>query len=320
MWIFTPYGFFSAVTDRNNHNRLLIRTRARKDLDEFRKNYCRRLGPTIDSKQLGRGSDYPFRAFVGKKAFSNAMSRVIADMTYGNFKSSVKDNTRHNVYMDVWSTMSRAERNGKLDGSYRAPVSSRSLHDWDDTKVSDLAGAKQGNLFGTWDNKGRRRPPSSAPTHDELRDMGYTDEQIEDPFYVSGGDDRDKDDEDDEDDDFDDGSWDGDTYVYDPDARRFTVEPEPAPDEIDVQLDNLWSTASHIYDLWDDGEGEARDEMLADACRAYLRAYEESDPQDDLEEEEEPEEGAVGPQEALAFDSPEEVEAHLRKDKAEARR
>jgi hypothetical protein len=60
--------------------------------------------------------------------------------------------------------------------------------------------------------------------------------------------------------------------------------------------------------------------MLADACRAYLRAYEESDPQDDLEEEEEPEEGAVGPQEALAFESPEDAEAYLRKDKAEARR
>ncbi len=187
MWIFTPLGFFSVVTDRNNPNRLLVRTRARKDLDDFRSMYCRRMGPTIDRKKLGHGSDYPFRAFVGKKAFANAMTRVIKEMTYGNFKSSVKDNTRHGVYMDVWSTMSAAERAGKLNGTYKSPsYSSRGDGRWweEEDKVSSLTGSesmRQTSLFGTY------KGSNGVNTREELEDAGYSREQIEDPFYVDDG-------------------------------------------------------------------------------------------------------------------------------------
>jgi hypothetical protein len=289
MWIFTPFGFLSVVTDRDNHNRLLVRTRARKDLDDFRKNYCRRLGPTIDKKALGRGADYPFRAFVGKKAFANAMRRVIADMTYGNFKSSVKDNTRHNVYMSVWSTMSNAQRAGKLDGTYRAP-SYKSYASWDDdVKLGDLAGSgsgKQGDLFGTWKPKSSSTS-SSAPTNDELMSMGYTQEQIEDPFYVSGDRRADEEEDDFEDPDAPEAEgyyWNGDEYVHeddpDPDPTPSVVEVKP-PEPAAVQLDNLWAIATDVYGKWDEGEGPAENAMLAAACRDYLASLETGDDEAD---------------------------------------
>lgn len=118
MWIFTPFGFLSVVSDRNDPKKLLIRARARVDLENFKNLYCKRLGQIENSPR----ADYPFRARVGRVAFTYAMGRVIQDLLYPNFKSAVtakQGDVRHNVYMQVWSVMRDAETAGKLDGSLR---------------------------------------------------------------------------------------------------------------------------------------------------------------------------------------------------------
>jgi len=169
MWVFCSTAFLSAVTDRNNPNRLLIRARCRNDLDDFRKKYCKRMGPTIGRNELGHGSDYPFRAWCGKKAFANAMRKVIMDMMYANFKNEVTKEQgweRHNVYMDVWSTMSSAASQGKLDGTYKAPT------------------YKAGTQSGEWWNRGFE---DTGQSREDLLAMGYTPDQIEDPFFCSDG-------------------------------------------------------------------------------------------------------------------------------------
>ena len=118
MWIFTPFGFLSVVSDRNDPKKLLIRARARVDLENFKTLYCKRLGPIENSPR----ADYPFRARVGRVAFTYAMGRVIEDLLYPNFKSAVtakQGDVRHNVYMQVWTVMRDAETAGKLDGSLK---------------------------------------------------------------------------------------------------------------------------------------------------------------------------------------------------------
>jgi hypothetical protein len=89
---------------------VLVRARAKKDLEQFREKYCKRLGPIT----FLDWSDYPYRATVGRWAFAHAMFKISLDLTYTNFKSSVKDNKRHNVYMKVWTVMREAERNGDM--------------------------------------------------------------------------------------------------------------------------------------------------------------------------------------------------------------
>jgi len=116
VWIFTPFSFLSVVSDRNDPKKLLIRARARVDLENFKALYCKRLGPIENSPR----ADYPFRARIGRVAFTYAMGRVIDDLKYPNFKSAVtakQGSVRHDVYMRVWTVMRDAETEGKLDGS-----------------------------------------------------------------------------------------------------------------------------------------------------------------------------------------------------------
>jgi len=117
MWIFTPWAFLSVVAHRDKPNVCLVRARAKQDLVDFKKKYCRRLGKIWFNGK----ADYPWRSECGKKALANAMRRVVGDIDYTNFKNEVTRESghwRHDAYMDVWSDMRRAQSNGKLDGSY----------------------------------------------------------------------------------------------------------------------------------------------------------------------------------------------------------
>ena len=43
-----------------------------------------------------------------REVFKKAMEVAIDEIEYGNFKGSVKDPVRHNVYMRVWSVLADA--------------------------------------------------------------------------------------------------------------------------------------------------------------------------------------------------------------------
>jgi hypothetical protein len=138
MWIFTPIGFFSVVAHRDKPHTVLVRSRARRDLETFRNRYCKRLGKI---KYIA-WADYPYRAEVGRRAYANAMRRVCMDVTYDNFKSAVKDNQRHSVYMRVWGVMRDAESRGQM-GDKKAARRNKTLHH-----------RGQESLFGRWSGKG----------------------------------------------------------------------------------------------------------------------------------------------------------------------
>jgi hypothetical protein len=135
MWVFTTIGFFSIVADRYDKEgrRLMVRARAKKDLERLQKQYLHDL-TIVDSTReqfqvkdgkgghYYRSSDYPYRAFVTRRALANAMRRMVMDLVYTNFKSEVMKidgSVREGVYMDVWSTMRAAEDKGKLNGTYK---------------------------------------------------------------------------------------------------------------------------------------------------------------------------------------------------------
>lgn len=103
MWIFTTFGFFSIV-QKPGDEQLTVRARAKADLDALRSQYLPSLSATIE----GAGTDYRYRATVPRADVAEAMSRIVADLTYANFKSEVARRAGHaraKHYSRVWDVM-----------------------------------------------------------------------------------------------------------------------------------------------------------------------------------------------------------------------
>ncbi len=106
MWLITNFGYFSVVEkpgDRTD-GQLTVRARVRDDLEALRTRYLPDLGPI----QADAGTDYKYRARVSRNALANAAARIVADIDYGNFKSSVQQqqgSDRYHVYGQVWSAL-----------------------------------------------------------------------------------------------------------------------------------------------------------------------------------------------------------------------
>ena len=96
MWIYLRHAFLSVVVDRNDPNRLLVRGRFPGDIE--------RVLPEAEVIETPR-ADYRFRASVPRALVAEMLARQALTMTTDNFKGSVKEDWRHDLYLDVWSTM-----------------------------------------------------------------------------------------------------------------------------------------------------------------------------------------------------------------------
>ena len=123
MWIFTRYGFFSAVCARQGEghygapvdpDRIMVRARARAHLEALLARFPDQLG-SCEIRESS-ATDYAFRILVSKSAWSDVMAELARDIDYGNFKSEV---ARHQgsagaAYEDtlheVWGTMLRLQQ------------------------------------------------------------------------------------------------------------------------------------------------------------------------------------------------------------------
>lgn len=103
MWLMTTFGFFSVV-QKSGTNHLTIRARVGSDLDNLRERYL----PSLSVTQVKPGTDYKYRATVSHQDLGNAMAKIVADVTYHNFKSQVEHTQglpREKVYARVWSVL-----------------------------------------------------------------------------------------------------------------------------------------------------------------------------------------------------------------------
>jgi hypothetical protein len=122
MWLFTKHGFFSVVCARQGDGEqgqpidtahLMVRARVREHLEALKKQWPGHLGPceirTFD------GTDYAFRMFVEKDAWSLVLSELALEIDYDNFKAEV---ARHQgaagvpyeqALHDVWAVMYRLQ-------------------------------------------------------------------------------------------------------------------------------------------------------------------------------------------------------------------
>lgn len=118
MWIFTKYGFFSAVCARKGRgepgqpidpDRIMVRARVRGHLEALKEQFPDQLGES--DIQHSTGTDYAFRLIAGKAAWAQVLAGLAEGTDYGNFKSAVAQHQgragrdyEHALH-DVWGVM-----------------------------------------------------------------------------------------------------------------------------------------------------------------------------------------------------------------------
>ena len=106
MWVFVNDCFFSVIQHNKDPELVLIRGRIKGDLEKLKEKYLPNLGEIVATPT---GADYPYRALAWKVEYAEAVKKIALGIDYTNFKSSVKDPSRHTAYMRVWGDMKGAE-------------------------------------------------------------------------------------------------------------------------------------------------------------------------------------------------------------------
>ena len=117
MWLITNFGFFSVVqkSDDPKLGTLTVRSRVREDLESLKEQYFKQ---TMGEIQVNTGTDYKYRAKVPREAMAGAMSQIIMDLEYSNFKNSVAENQgykRASVYSKLWETLYKLQDSDEID-------------------------------------------------------------------------------------------------------------------------------------------------------------------------------------------------------------
>jgi hypothetical protein len=123
MWIFTKYGFYSAVCARQGDgkqgqpvdpDRVMVRARVRQHLEALKKRFPALLGQH-EIREFA-GTDYAYRLFVETPKWSQVLAGLAEETDYDNFKSEV---ARHQgragaaygrSLHEVWSVMNRLQK------------------------------------------------------------------------------------------------------------------------------------------------------------------------------------------------------------------
>lgn len=113
MWLFTTQGFYSVVADRDDPDRVLVRARAREDIEALREQIPD-LDPVADA-----GADYRWRAFVSRESWARAASELASEIDYDNFKNAVRDrqgSDRERRYHEIWHVMKKLQDDAAGEG------------------------------------------------------------------------------------------------------------------------------------------------------------------------------------------------------------
>lgn len=113
MWLFLPFGFFSIVAHVHDRDHLIVRARARRDLEEFTRRALalhHKLIGHVDDRimtiSVTADHDYPFRLLITRGELSDFMADYVErELQQTNFKASVYKHAgvqREALYTRVW--------------------------------------------------------------------------------------------------------------------------------------------------------------------------------------------------------------------------
>jgi hypothetical protein len=101
VWVILNDSFLSIVASRDKKDELLVRGRRASDIKAVFPTATILATPT---------ADYPFRTFLPRSTVQTAMSREVNNIQYPNFKASVLDKHRHDIYEGIWVLLHRLEK------------------------------------------------------------------------------------------------------------------------------------------------------------------------------------------------------------------
>jgi hypothetical protein len=102
MWLCLNNALLSAVADRDDPSRLMVRARRREHLEEV-------FGSDAEIIE-NAGSDYKYRVFIPRRVLADIAHETLMGLNYTNFKISVKDEDLHDLYLDFWDLHYRFQR------------------------------------------------------------------------------------------------------------------------------------------------------------------------------------------------------------------
>lgn len=100
MWIILNDAVLSLVENQKRTSTLLVRSRLPEDINRVFPDAV--VWETTDS-------DYRYRTVVPKKLAGELLASKIEEINYSNFKDSVGEDDRHDVYTRVWSELSELQ-------------------------------------------------------------------------------------------------------------------------------------------------------------------------------------------------------------------
>jgi hypothetical protein len=109
MWVFTKYGFYSAVAalrkGKVDPTRVVVRARVREHLEELSGFIEENLDlPALKITSNGM-SDYRYRVVLGKAVWEEICEALARDIDYSNFKGACGHGEYHDALMKVWNVM-----------------------------------------------------------------------------------------------------------------------------------------------------------------------------------------------------------------------
>lgn len=111
MWLFTPYGFYSAVQHNENPNKVMVRMRTKLHAERL-VGFC----PEEDKPEILETPpprDYRFRVALDKKTWTYLVAKFASSIDYPNFKSRCALEKQPAGYMnslhDVWDSLYRVQ-------------------------------------------------------------------------------------------------------------------------------------------------------------------------------------------------------------------
>jgi hypothetical protein len=103
MWIYLNDSFLSIVRHRDKPQFLMVRARREGDIEKVFPDATVERTPT---------ADYHYRTTLHEHVVSGVMSARIENIDYDNFKDSVEDKERSDVYHQLWAVSLRLSVSG----------------------------------------------------------------------------------------------------------------------------------------------------------------------------------------------------------------
>jgi len=111
MWIFTVDGYYSAVQDKDDPSRIMVRSRQKSDLQTL----IARLNSEDLDLLVSTDSDYAFRIFIPRALWIGYLESSGQELNYTNFKARAiahGDHSRSDTYHNIWRELKKWQDKG----------------------------------------------------------------------------------------------------------------------------------------------------------------------------------------------------------------